>query len=104
MLVVGTDLEGEEIAEIQPSGFLKPLEDVLGRSRHAEIDIIRRSRPFNAQLNDHPSFDRYRVAKDPNDPREEAIKHEKLSSTTEIGSRVRHDPQSLFESLLEGLR
>jgi hypothetical protein len=62
MLVVGTDLEGEEIAEIQPSGFLEPREDILGRSRQAEIDILRSSRAFQAQLDDQPSLQCHRVA------------------------------------------
>jgi hypothetical protein len=104
VIVVGTDLEGEEISKIQASGFLELSEDILGRSRHAEIDILRGSRAFKAKLDDQPSLDRYRVAKHGDDPREEAIEHQKLASASKIGPRVRHGPQSLLDSLLERLR
>jgi hypothetical protein len=103
MLRVGSDLEREEVAEIQSTRFLKAPKHIFGRSGEPEVDVLGGSGALDTQLDDEPALERYGLAEYGDDPREEAIEHEELTPASEIRPRARRRPKAQLESLLEGL-
>jgi hypothetical protein len=76
-------------------------EQLVGRARHAQVDVFRRAGAIEAQLQHEASFQRRGVAHRGDDAREKPIEHQELSTPREVGTDRRLEP--LFERLLERL-
>jgi hypothetical protein len=103
MVIVGTDLEGHEVTKVVTGGPLQPDEDVLRWARHPQIDVLRRARAREPELEHEAAFQDHGVTQRGCDAREEAVEHQKLPLAREVGATSGGRSEALLESLLEGL-
>ena len=101
MVVVGPNLEREEVAEVEACGLLQPLEHALGRAHEAKVDVLRRAGPRQPQLEHEAAFEHGGVTERVNDAGQETIEDEKLPPSSQVGPRPRRRPQTLLDGLLE---
>ena len=76
--------ENHEVAQVSPRGRTEPVEDVVRRAHHAQIDILGRSSPLDAKLDSEASLEGDGVAELKGDAREETIEHDQLASPGEV--------------------
>ena len=103
MVLVGTDLESHEVAEVATRGLLQLREDVVRGAHHAQVDVLRGASALEAELEDEAALERRGIAEHGDDACEETIEHEELSLARELGAGLRGCAQTLLEGLLEGL-
>ena len=61
MILIRSDLECHEVAEVPSSRLLQPPEHVVGGARESQIDVLRGSGAIEPELQDKPTFERCRV-------------------------------------------
>lgn len=101
-MLVASHLEGHEIAEIATRGGLKHREDVVGRYRLAQVDVLGRARAPWTELEGQAALQGHGLAQHIDDAREESIEDQELPPADESGSRARRCSEALLQRLLEG--
>ena len=98
---VRSELEAHEIAQVETTRLLQPLEHPLRRAHHTQVDVVGGACAFQAQLEDEPSFERGVITEHTRDAGEKAIEDEELALARERGAAAGGSPQALLERLLE---
>jgi hypothetical protein len=104
MILVGTDLEGEEVFEIAPCRFLELREHAVGGADEPKVDILRRASALEAKLEDEATLEGRGIAKHGDDPGEKTIEDEELTLACEGGPRLGCAAKALLQRLLERFR
>jgi hypothetical protein len=95
--------EREVVTEIATTRALECFEQSARIANHSEVDVARGSRAFEAQLEDHTTFDNDAIGEFLEYASEKSIEEKELSKAPHIDAALRRSPpHSCFERLLEG--
>jgi antitoxin MazE len=86
VIFVGADLEREEVTQVATPRLLQPREGVVGRARHAEVDVLRGASTPDAELEGEPALQRCGIVEHGDDARE------KRSNTSSCRLRANSAP------------
>jgi hypothetical protein len=87
--IVGADGEHQEVAEVSLRGRAQPVEDVVGRTHHAEVHVLGGSCPFDTELDGQAALQGHGVAELEGDAREKAVEHHELTTAGEVDAQGR---------------
>ena len=101
VLVVWPDLEGHMVAEVEPAGLLQVSQDRARRAHHPQVDILRRSRSCESELEHESALDYDRISHCLENASEKSFEHEELATARECGAGRRPCLEPLLDGLLE---
>ena len=102
MLRIRVYLEEHGIAQVEATGSLKSIEDLVGGAHHAQIYVLRGSSTIEPHFEHESALERHRIANHQGNPGEKPIEDEQLAAAREINAMYRGGSEPLFECLLEG--
>jgi hypothetical protein len=89
MVLVGPYFECHEVIKIPPSRLLQSRQHVVGGAKQAQVDVFRRSRSRNAELEDEATLESHPIAEHRDDSCKETREHQQLALARELGARLR---------------
>ena len=99
-----SDLEGHEVAEIDPASLLEPVEQPFRRAGYSQVDVAGGPRSLEPHLENETALQRSAVTEDSIQPCQVAVEDEELASSRDSNTRLRDVAQPLVERRLERIR
>ena len=101
MFRVGTDLEGEEVCEVESGRLLELREHAIAGANETKVDVLRCASALEAQLKDEATLEGRGVAEHGDDPGQKTIEDEELTLACESSARLGSAAKALLQCLLE---